>query len=539
MLLILPAVFYAGLQKYKDSLGEYYLGRNCDPSYAYLINSLNLCQFKGYGVGLISHPGTPVQEIGAAVLLITHSMKSGSKDIVTDVFDNPEYYLNNICNVFLFLISSAIFLLGLTAYVKMKSIFPALFFQLTPFSFYSEDIYFQLTNVSVEPVLVFTVLLLIASIIMYLYKKDNEKSNLIFAVVFGILCGLGMATKISFLPVMIIPFLLLKKFRLKGLFILASVISFFILIYPAFSSHNANEFVVWVKDLITHSGKYGTGSEDLVETTSYFNNIRTVFSKNLIFSITYILLFILCMLQFTGKYKDVIRSDKYYNLLTGIFLAMTIQILIVAKHFSLYYMIPVYMFSIPGLFALNSAVLSMYPDLLNTKNRKYIFYSATVVLIIVYSVFQIRIINKDRKQNAIARNEERKIISALEGEFKNSTIISSYECSSREFALFLGSSYGGTRQKDYMTVVRNRYPDNIYFNRWNNTLYKEWENDNIKEKLLKENKFIFQGVSDEVALKFMEYVRRFTDKPNAVYRKVMSGIDRDGVYEITLDPGRQ
>lgn len=539
LLLVLPAVFFTGLHKYKDALGEYYLGRNYDPSYAYLINSLNLAQFKGYGVGLISHPGTPVQEIGAVVLLITHSMKSGNTDIVTDVFENPEYYLNKICSTFLFLISTAIFLLGSAVYLKLKSITTALFFQLTPFSFYSEDIYFQLTNVSVEPLLVFTALLLIASIILFLNKADSEKHNLNYAVVFGILCGLGMSVKISFFPVMIIPFLMLKKFRLKGVLILSSVISFLIFIYPAFSSHNVNEFILWVRDLVTHSGKYGTGTENLVDTSSYLNNVRIIFSKNLVFTFTYISALIIWIMQLTEKYKLKIRSNRYFILLPGIFLAMTFQILIVAKHFSLYYMIPAYIFSIPGLYALNSVLLSVFPDLIITKKGKYTYYSVTVILIIVYSVIQIRMINKDRKQSAVARNEARKIISALESEFKNSIVISSYECSSREFALYLGSSYGGTRYNSYISLVKEKYPKDIFFNRWNNTFYKEWNQDYVKDLLIKENKFIFQGVSDDVALKFMDYIREFTNKPNVVNRKVLSGIDRDAVYEITLDPGNQ
>lgn len=535
LLLILPIFFYIGLIKYKDALGEYYLGRNCDPSYPYLTNALNLAQFKSYGVGLIAHPGTPVQEIGAAVLLFIHSYNSKNTDIVTNVFNNPEYFLNKILKTFLLLISAAIFLLGLISYSKLKNIFAALFLQLSPFAFYSEDIYFQLTNVSVEPILVFTILLMISAIILYLNKSEGAKNILFYTIVFGLLCGLGMATKISFLPVMIIPFLLLKQVKYKALFILISIISFCLFVFPAFSTDTANEFTIWVRDLITHSGKYGKGSENIVETSVYFENIKTVFSKNLVFSASYFLIMVICVMQFFGKYKLPIRSNKYFVLMVGILLAMTLQILMVAKHFSLYYMIPVYMLSIPGLFIIYNIFKSLYPEAFNSKKRKYIIYSFLILVMLTYSIFHLRTIYKERKYIGNGRNEARKIVSALEKDYGNSIVVSTYECSSKEFALYLGSFFGGTQHKRYMSIVKERYPDNFYFNRWDNNFYDEWDISYIKERLIKANKFVFQGVTDEVTNKFMEYVKQLTGKPNASYKKIMSNYERDGLYEITLE----
>jgi len=535
LLLILPIFFYLGLIKYNDALGEYYLGRNCDPSYPYLVNALNLAQNQNYGVGHFDHPGTPVQEIGAAVILIIHTYNSNNTDIVTNVFNKPEYFLNKILKTFLLLISAAIFLLGLITYSKLKNIYAALFLQLSPFSFYSEDIYFQLTNVSVEPILVFTALMLISTIILYLNKPDSEKINLLFTLVFGILCGLGMATKISFLPVMIIPFLLLMNIKYKGLFIILSIISFSAFVYPAFSTNTANDFTIWVRNLIAHSGKYGKGSEDIIQTSVYFDNVKTIFSKNLIFSVTYISMIIILISQFFEKYKLAIRSNKYFILLLGIFLAMTLQILMVAKHFSLYYMIPVYMFSILGLFVIYKIFVSFYPDMFKSNKKKYIFYSLICVIMISYSIIHLSTIYKTRKLIGNGRNEARKIVSTLEEDYGNYIVVSTYECSSKEFALYLGSFYGGSQHKRYMAIVKEKYPNNFYFNRWANNFYDEWDINFIKDRLIKSNKFVFQGVTDEVTIKFMEYVKELTGKPNASYKKIMSNYDRDGLYEITLE----
>ncbi|MEP7146792.1 MAG: hypothetical protein ABI792_07260 [bacterium] len=535
VLAVLPLFFFIGLQKYKDAVGEYYLGRNYDPSYPYLTNSLNLSQFNGYGVGLIAHPGTPVQEIGAVVILIAHSLEAGNTDLVRDVLNNAEYYLIVIFQVFLLLNSIAIFILGITAYRKLGNIYSALFLQLTPFAFYSEDIYFQLTNVSVEPILVFTVLLLITAILFYINKTRSEKNLLFYSIIFGILCGLGMATKISFFPVLVIPFLLIRQMKFKILFIGISILAFFIIVYPAFSAENAEGFSVWVKDIIIHSGRYGTGNEDFVQTSVYLDNVKSIFSHSLVFSVSYISLLIIFIMQLSAKYKSRIRSHKYFNLLCGILIAMSLQIFTVAKHFAIYYMIPTYMFSILSLFIVNSVIFSLYPDFFKIKNKRKYYYAVISVLIIFIGVLQIRTIYKQRKYITSNRNEERKITKSLEENYSKSIVVSSYECSSKEFALFLGSFFGGTQNKAYMDILKEMHPDNFYYNRWDNNFYNNSDIESIKTKLIKANKFIFQGVTDEVAIQFITKVKELTNKPNAYYKKIFSGYDRDVIYEITLE----
>lgn len=535
VLLILPVLFSIFLQKYKNALGEYYLGRNYDPSYPYLVNSLNLAQFKGYGVGLIAHPGTPVSELGAMVLLVVHNMSSGNDDIVSDVLSNPEYYLEKIFKIFLLLNSIAIFLLGITVYRKMNSLGAALFLQLTPFSFFSEDIFFQLTNFSVEPVLVFILLLLITLIVSYFYQNESEKSMQIYAAAFGMLCGLGLATKISFFPVMIIPFLLIRKVKFNTTFLLITVFIFILFVFPAFSSKGSGEFFTWVRDLAAYSGKYGKGSENIVETSYFMQNIKSIFSGSLIFSISYFLLLITFMLQFFEKFKILIRSSKYFYLMTGILIAMTIQILIVAKHFSLYYMLPAFMFSVLGLFIINSILLSYFTEFFKDKSRYKYYFAVISVLISVLFFFHVRAIRKTISPIGNGRNEARKIIKSLDEEYKNSIVVSTYECSGKQFALYLGCFFGGTQYDRYMKILKEKNPNNFYYNRWDNNFYDVWDDDYIKSQLLRSNKFIFQGVTEEVTMNFMKTLKEMTNKPDASFKKIMSNYSGEALYEITLE----
>lgn len=92
LFLVLPTFLFLTGNLLKNTQGYYYL-YNSDPSYEYLINSLNLAQLKGYGVGHIDHPGTSVQVIGAFVLKFYYISFNENADIVTHVITNPEMYL--------------------------------------------------------------------------------------------------------------------------------------------------------------------------------------------------------------------------------------------------------------------------------------------------------------------------------------------------------------------------------------------------------------------------------------------------------------
>lgn len=533
-LLILPILFSVFLYKHKTSYGEYYLSRNYDPSYPYLINSLNLAQFSGYGVGLINHPGTTVQELGTVVILLFHSIRSGNGDLVNDVLAEPEYYLHKIFLTFLLMYFTSLLVLGITVFSTLKNLKAALFLQLTPFAFYSEDALFQMVNICVEPLLVITNLLLISLIIIYVHKSENSDKPYVLPVLFGLICSIALATKISFFPVLIIPFLLIRQFRYKLIFILITMIGFLIFVSPAFSLKNAGEFFTWVKDLVTHSGKYGTGKEDIVESTYYIENIKTIFRSNLIFGLSYILLWTVFIMQFFNKFRSLIRENRYYHLITGILTAMTLQILIVAKHFSLYYMIPVFMFSILSLFMVNTIILSVYHEKFKNKKKINAYIAFVSLILCVLFFFMYKPLRKKISHIGNGRNEAREIINSLETDHKNSIVISTYECSNKVFALYLGVFYAGTQKDRYMEIIKNKYPRSFCYNRWDNRFYEEWDYNYIRTQLLKENSFYFQGFNEEVLQNFMKKIREMTNKPEAEYEKIMTNYTGEALYKISL-----
>lgn len=120
LFLILPLILFISAVLLKDIQGPYYLFFY-DPSYVYMISSLNLAQFSGYGVGHFDHPGTTVQVIGAASMKIYHAFTGHGKELTEDVLTNPESYLHLMNRVFVTLNCMLLFITGIFIYKVTKS----------------------------------------------------------------------------------------------------------------------------------------------------------------------------------------------------------------------------------------------------------------------------------------------------------------------------------------------------------------------------------------------------------------------------------
>lgn len=110
ILVVLPILLLFVALSIKQSAGPYWIGRNSDPEYPYLLNSLNLIEFKS--PGLIQHPGTTLEEMGAGVIFVVHIYRGGFKNLINDVLTNPEFFLNVQSGLIISLIVLSVFLVG-------------------------------------------------------------------------------------------------------------------------------------------------------------------------------------------------------------------------------------------------------------------------------------------------------------------------------------------------------------------------------------------------------------------------------------------
>lgn len=347
LLFTIPVILFILIYNLNIACGPYYIYLY-DQSYAFLgtavrYTQLSFDRFFSYPSASFQVNGIPADLIGALVIKWFFLFTGKSNDLLTDVLIRPEIYLQIIQKAFLFMNCAGVFLTGFITYKTSENIYYSILLQLS--LFVSFMIYYSLTIVCLEQMLIMTALLLICLFVFFQFKNEIIKPQpLKFIIALGILCGTGISVKLNFLPVLFIPLFILKGVRNKIIYSLFCALTFLVFTLPLL--YQNSQFFKWISNLIIFNGKYGQGNPTFINVSSFTENVKLIFSEDLIFLTAYITALITLIISFS-KRKDF--SDQLIinsvRLLTGLFASFNIQILIVAKHYAQYYVIPSLMFS--------------------------------------------------------------------------------------------------------------------------------------------------------------------------------------------------
>jgi len=529
-LVILPITFiYLGLLLKSEIL--YCHLNSVDPEYIYLFNGLNVANFNF--PSHVDHPGTPMQMFIALDLRLVHLFRPGSS-LNVDVFKNPEYYISSIRISLVLFYSIALFLLGLLIYTKTDNIILSIFFQLTPFVSYS--LLTLLNRIIIEQFFIFTEICLILLIVLFIIEENNKQHTLIdkYVLLFSIVIGFSIATKITFAPLFIIPFILLHGYKKKLLYTLFSILSFGIFAFPIF-----NRWVYfrnWVINLFIHSGPYGSGKSTIIDINSYKNNIKEIYSIDTFFPIVFFILIIACILYWLPFLKVKVKNDKYYKGLVGIALSMVLMVVLVAKQFNYTYLTPAILLIIPGIY-LFASIFSR-PLKLITKN----IFIIPILLVFIYSLYHFEVKkvfyyhSAYFQRNKLLVKEMNKVVT----KFKNKPIaLLTYNIGEpfKEYGFYCGMVYCGLKMRfDYASTLKEMYPDFYFYNSWSNAFFT-WDNTYLFLDLLKKYKEIVLliGKPDD-EIEFWTKLHGINRQVDTKFRKAYySEITNETFYYVSYD----
>jgi len=241
--LLIPCIVLGFSILLKAAAGPYWLAPNSDPSYQYLINGLYL--IKGIVPNHTDHPGTPLQMLFFIVYKFMNIGRS-TEDIVSNVLMSPEFYLHIVFGVLTaaFFVTSA----GLAVYIYRKtgdriaavlSQLPALTFLVLKSWDSFEPVFPVVVNVDPEPALM-SVVNLFNLCLLVVYFSKASKDEFVPALFWGFVCGLGIAVKLTFLPLILVPLIVLA-WKDKALFALAFMVSFVLWTLPIISRYH----IIW------------------------------------------------------------------------------------------------------------------------------------------------------------------------------------------------------------------------------------------------------------------------------------------------------
>ena len=265
-LLALPAVYFVLAFVFLVARGPYWFYYNLDPDYFYLLNSVTIAE--GSAPDCVVHPGTPVQTIGSLVLRVTH-LFIGTGTLREDVFARPEFYLGLLHAVLLLVISSLLFWAGDIARRATDALIPALLLQAAPI--FSFTLLESLAAFKPEPLLVglsvlFGALVLAetcAPLVVPTVAPPDRLLQITSAKALGIVAGLALAVKLTFMPFIALPLFFLHTLK-DRLWYGAFFFGAFVLgLLPALKHWK------WIykniAHIATHKGVYGAGERGLLD----------------------------------------------------------------------------------------------------------------------------------------------------------------------------------------------------------------------------------------------------------------------------------
>ncbi len=525
MLLFITAFFF------KEAGGPYYLNYY-DPSYVYMVNSINLMEFED--VGHTDHPGTTLQIFGAVILKIAFCGKTDAQ-VLEIVFSNPERYLNILNKSLVIINCIALFCLGIFVYTQTLNLFLSLLLQLSPFI--SFEIFYGLVIVSPENFLILSVLCLPGLLFYMVYNKNSGKYMLALSLIFAVICGFGSVSKLNFIPICLLPLIVLKGYRFKLIFIGGTVLVFMLLFSPAISK--LPKFFAWMGNLTLNSGIHGKTDLSKFDLSLFFQNIVLIFSKDIFFSVICLIIIAVLILSLIVKAEkrsepDEIIYRKERKVLFAVVLTIIFQILVVAKNYlpyAQYYIVPSLMLSITGLAFLISYSVKTFKIFLNINISK--IYFAAIVIVILFSVYEIKHSFSEASQ---FRDEAYKINNLIKEYSKSDLVIPSVGTANGDCALALCTmfDYSGKRNSIYKSVFSKKASSDIFHNFWENKLFSLSDSTYIGKVISGKEKIVVQLMSVTTIEMIIKMFKEDYNIDVKDWKLILKNGNEESIYEIYL-----
>jgi hypothetical protein len=446
-LLPVPAAIFFIAIVIQRAQGPHYLGRNADPEYAYLFNSLNLAL--GAPPGHTDHPGTTIQLWGALVIRTVH-LFAGRGEFVPDVITRSEFYLTVIYVSLAILYAITLFVVGRAAFSAFGRFPFAVLAQATLFVFPTAFYYLQ--RVAPELGSLMMVNLLGMALLKLTYSGDAPGLRNRWILWLGIFTGLAMVTKVTFVPVILLGLIMLSS-RLERIRFAAATIGS-LLVFASPTMPHWIRMARWFARLMAHSGHYGTGPKNAIQLDKYFSWIAHYLAENLLFSaLLGGSLFGLFLVWRRAELRAKFKQDRRLRALGALLAFHAAMLLMVAKHPSDRYLAPTLgLMVLTGLIALDlcgSARFIDPPPLLKAGAWTVIFGLLGINTASELTRFHASLLADTRQQLLANRLSEFLWPRCL--------LLRCIFSSSQSYAASFGNGYSGARYSEFLTKLQPHY----------------------------------------------------------------------------------
>jgi hypothetical protein len=341
-LCVVPAIVLWISTAIAGAAGVRWINPFYDPDYHYLLNALNLAE--GAAPRHTDHPGTTLHELGAVILLARHAVVGSDAGLRDQVLRDPEGGCEAISVCLRGLYALALLALGWCARRLTGSLVCAMAAQAA--SALSVVGLLSLWRADPEPLLM-TMALFMGSLVLRAASEAGPVRTR-WAAIFGVLAGLGVATKVTFFPLGALPLWALGSRRRAALYLGAALVTFTIAVAPILSQ--ARRVLAWLTLLLVNDGRYGAShGHTFLDPSWAALNLRLMLRNEPVAPIAAAASAVLLMhLRFGGRWPalpGVVR--KAAGALACVSFVELAQFVLVAKHPGVRYLVPALV--LPGL----------------------------------------------------------------------------------------------------------------------------------------------------------------------------------------------
>ncbi len=460
LLYIFPALYLLLGFYFRQVFGDLSL-RSTDPEYVHFVSSM--CVATGrFSQANVDHPGSVFQIVMAFIFRTIHFFRGNKTPFFEDAVAHADMYLSITNLVITSIVSATMLQAGKTVEKISKSTLYALLIQSAPFIIASW--YQVFGRIYPELTFVIPVYLLEAQLLREIYQPRQQSNKTVFIYAFAV--SIGLSTKMTFLPLALLPLFVIKKIGNKLKYFVLTVVLFFVLSpQVAFQWHH---FSHWMRGIFFHSGAYEAGDTGIINSSLFFSNLSKTFTnEKYFFYVTAILLLLTIFLAFTKK-----RRTPLFRIMLGLTVALAGLVFIVSKQYATRYFFPALLLY-PFVLIVSKETIQLF---VKHKAVKPVL-GVLLILIIGYQINKtiplIRAVSRSVSKQMNARIQTRDFAQTLD---KNSyTIITSQDYGSPypQFAIMFGFAMGGKQWPHYKEKLDKLFPDNYMYFTWDNTI-KYW-----------------------------------------------------------------
>ena len=487
LLLVVPCFIIIAIILLRNAYGPVWLGLNNDPESIHFYNALTLLQH--FNIGNVDNPGTTMQLMMAAFAPIIYLFRFTSKPFWEDIALNFDKYVLSFFSIIIFINALLIFLFGKIIYKYKKSMLLALSLQAL-FIILIDVLISSLSKFGIE-ILLFSIVFIVILIILSLWyspsfaeKEIKFSKNIKFSkyiLFLGLACGAGLALKVTFVPIILFLFFVIKGYRNNLLFCIIFFITFAIITIPIWDK--LYFFIQRVTIFSSGSGNYGSGKSFFINPIDSHHELVELLKNNIIYFISIILL--LAILFFFHLRKQQKNIPKFiYKCSFGLLILFLFLIILLLKNPKARYIQPI-------LYLTPLNFLAIY-EILKSQNinlKKYLIsFYLLVGLLLLFSIYQLReyrYINKKQRDIQLSINNK------LETKYHDKIKIASYRSSSPASAFYLNMAVGNFLDYSYL----KKYFPNYYYYDYFTGKYLYWNGftdlQSIIDKYGKENIIFF------------------------------------------------